>query len=122
MEMLLTEGRALWSSRVVAFGRSGLDKKREATQDDSEVCTIHYLSTDGTTEEYYADEQTIIEKNGIVECTKEVVAQKSSTGSCLLFFATKAFRCLGGGCGIEEEGVSLNVDEAQWQVRKGCGR
>jgi hypothetical protein len=62
------------------------------------VCTEHYLSTDGTGEEYYIDVQTVIEKNGMVDwLSKGVVAQKSRRGCCLLFFATKAFRCLGGG-------------------------
>lgn len=39
-------------SRRGPSGRSGLDKKRAATQDDRKCAQSTYLSTDGTTEEY----------------------------------------------------------------------
>lgn len=89
---LLTEvSSALVVSRRGLRGRrSGLDKKRAATQEDErEVCTEHYLSTDGTGEEYYIDVQTVIEKNGMVDwLSKGVVAQKSRRG-CVFFFSRR---------------------------------
>jgi hypothetical protein len=76
-------------------GRSGLDKKRAATKRTTGSCAQStYLSTDGTTEEYYADVQTIIEKNGIDRMLEGKWWRRRVDGGC-------------GGSFFRDEGVSM---------------
>lgn len=67
------------------------------------MCTIHYLSTDGTAEEYYADVPTIIEKNGIVKGSKEVVAQKSRRVRVFFFLRRRRFDVWGVAGGMKRK-------------------
>ncbi len=108
----------------MSFGEEWTRQEKSGDERDDRKCAQStYLSTVDTSEEYYADVQTIIEMNGIDRMLEGKWWRRRVDGGCVvLFFATKAFRCLGVAGGYEEDGVSLNVSEAQWQVRKGCGR
>lgn len=67
MEMFVDRvSSALVSSRVVSFGEEWTRVKKRAAKRTTVRCAQStYLSTDDTSEGYYADVQTIIEKNGI---------------------------------------------------------
>jgi hypothetical protein len=71
------------------------------------------LSTDGTTEEYYADVQTIIEKNGIDRMLEGKWWRRRVDGGCGgSFFRDEGVSMFGGWrVGMKRMVVSLNVDE-----------
>lgn len=110
MAMLLTEGRALWSSLVVAFGESGLDKKREATQDDRKCAQSTICQQTARLKSIKQKCRLSLKRMVSFQRLEGGGGAEEVDGVRVFFFSRRRrFDVWGVAGGYEEEGVSLNV-------------